>query len=119
MINPNIPGTGHQEYFAYLFPNTEIYDARDVCRTRAGTLYDLNRSPCALMHYVSSSWKCQINRIRGFSPSENFMSVRLQTSVPVSSMEVRYVEMYRKLWAASWVRLPAHLLRMVRNFFTS
>jgi len=119
IINPDIPGTGDQEYFAYLFPNTEIYDARDVCRTRAGTIYDLNRSTATLMHYVSSSWKCQIDRIRGFSPAEQSMQIRLRPSVPISSMEVRYVEMYRKLWTASWVRLPAHLLRKVRNLFTS
>ena len=119
IINPDIPGTGDQEYFAYLFPNTEIYDTRDVCRTRAGTVYDLNRSTSLLMHYVSSSWKFQIERIRDFSPSDHFMPIRLRPSVPISSMEVTYVTMYRKLWTASWVRLPAHLLRKVRNLFTS
>ena len=119
IINPDIPGSTDQEYFAYLFPSTEIYDARDVCRTRAGTVYDLNRSTGALMHYVSSSWKCQIEKIRDFTPSDYSMQIRLQSSVPISSMEVTYVTMYRKLWAASWVRLPAHLLRKIRNFFTS
>jgi len=119
VINPDIPGSTDQEYFAYLFPNTEIYDARDICRTRAGTVYDLNRSTATLMHYVSSSWKFQIDRIRCFSPAENSRPIRLRPSVPISSMEVTYVKIYRKLWVASWMRLPAHLLRKVRNLFTS
>lgn len=119
IINPDIPGATDQEYFAYLFPNTEIYDARDVCRTRAGTVYDLNRSTGALMHYVSSSWKCQIERIRDFSPSQESIPIRLRPSVPISSVEVTYVTIHRKLWTASWVRLPAYILRKVRNLFTS
>lgn len=103
-----------QEIMAYLYPKMEMYDARDLKRSRRGVIYDLATDPAAALHFPGGMWREHLDQMPLLARQQDrqAVSIRYQPAVALSHGELMRMRLQVRL---SDSPLLGRLINLIRS----